>query len=67
MPVIDNVYKPSKVESRVNQAATLLAGSKVINSVALPAVYGVTVIEYSMSDYEQYIDNSVNYSIVTLP
>ncbi len=44
MPIIDNVYKPRKVESLVYQAATLFAALKVINSVALPAVYGVTVI-----------------------
>ncbi len=28
---------------------------------------GVTVIEYFMSDWLQYIEDSVNYSIVTLP
>ena len=51
----------------VDQATNLFSGSKVINYIDSLFVSDVTVIEYYMSDYEQYIEDSVNYSIVTVP
>lgn len=51
----------------VDQATNLFSGSKVINDIDSLFVSDVAVIEYYMSDSEQYIEDSVNYSIVTVP
>ncbi len=50
--------------SLVSILSTLVLESKVMNDVEIPKLGGVTVKEYTMSAWVQYIEFKLNYAMV---